>query len=464
MPRNAAIEAVLAAEEAGRLWERELLGFPVWGLERFRRYCQHAQADSALTSNQPRGAERAAAELRAVAASLGDLRRGAPPARGRDIWLLSSSSYRRQGEGGARCIFADHLQRQLGDRLLFVEFNTARMPSLERDDTCFIDAVQVPLLTAAKAAAGPLARLARLPSADTLAAFAPTSGRRLVDRALYGRGLLEVGRRWMDRNPPTAVFVLCGYNMHVPLQLAAAERGIPVIELQHGIVHESHAGYVYDQLPGVSPVPDHLVTFGAYFGRLVEREAPRWKGRWTVGGHPWLKAKAKSAAGPGERRTVLLFSQYLEPTRSRIRDVAATLRRRLPEPWHVALKPHPREADAAEFFAPAIDAGVELVPHSADSYVRLGTCDVAVSEYSTVSIEALAFPCRSVALRSPKWTEAMVELVEQGVLEAAGDGEDLAELVQREVPPGRRAEIARDLFGVGEPEPDFGALIERLKR
>ena len=467
MPRNDAIERVLAAEATGDLWSRDALGFPVWSLERFRRYRSEAlrgDPEAASISTQPSGRKRLAAELRSLRGSLADLRRGSPPERGRDIWVLSSSSYRRRTpEGEVPCIFAAHLERQLGERLLYVEFDTARLGSLSRDDVCSIDAIQSPLLAASRAAAPLLSRRLDRSLTD---AFRPTSRRRLADRALYGRALLEVGRRWIARRPPKAVFVLCGYNMHAPLQQAARERGIPVIELQHGIIHESHPGYVLPELPGrLLPVPDHLVLFGAYFGRMLEREAPMWRDRWTVGGHPWLQAKRQETPTPtpdGER-TVVFFGQYELPVRRRMRDAARHLRAELGDSWRVVIKPHPREPDSAEFFADAVAEGVELAPPGADSYSMLGACEVAVSEYSTLAIEALAFSCRSVALRSDSWTQSIRDAVTQGLIEPADTPADLARVVQSDAASTDRREVARDLFGVGEAEPDFEALIAHCR-
>ena len=58
MSRNRAIEAVLARERQGALWDRRLLGFPVWPLERPRHYRMEYLRDhpgAALTSAQPQG-------------------------------------------------------------------------------------------------------------------------------------------------------------------------------------------------------------------------------------------------------------------------------------------------------------------------------------------------------------------------------------------------------------------------
>ena len=467
MGRNAAIERVLAAEAAGNLWDRSLLGFPVWGLERLRRYRQELLSDdpeAAAASSQPTGRDRVQAEWTSVRASMKDLRRGTPPSRGRDVWVLGQSSYRRPTpDGQSPSVFASHLRQQLGDRLLFVEINNARRPSLDRDDVCFIDAIQVPILASARAGAAGLAR--SIPPAMA-AAFAPTPPRRLADRALYGRAMRALGRKWMDEAPPAAVFVLCAYNMHIPFQLAAKERGIPVIELQHGVIHESHPGYVLGTLPdGLHPAPDHLVTFGDHFGRVIERECPHWAGRWSVGGHAWLKRAREQhvEARSDGRREVLIFSQYDLPVRRQVLQAAREMRALLGDDWHVAIKPHPREPGCAAFYADAIADGVELVPPGAESYARLGRCELAVSVYSTVAIEALAFPCRSAVLRSPHWSEAIAALVADGLIEVAEDGVGLAALAQSARPEGSRDAVARDLFGVGVPEPDFGALIDQVR-
>ncbi len=476
VPRNPAIERVLSDEEAGGLWFRDLLGYPVWSLERLRRYRLEVLRDdqaSAGATSQSKGRARVEAEWTAIRASLADLRRGGPverTRRGRDVWVLGNTTYRRKlADGQWRCIFADHLRRQLGDRLLFLEFNAARLPSLEREDVCFLDAVQIPLLTAARVTAPAVAAAWSVLRRQDLRAFSGTSSRRLADRAIYGRGLLEVARRWIDAAPPEAIFVLCGYTMHGPIQLAARERGIPIIELQHGIVHESHAGYVLPVLPASRtrslPLPDHLVVFGQYFGQVLERESPRWAGRWTVGGHPWLRAKrAEAAVASVAGKLLVLFSQYELDVRIQIRDAAEAARIALGPEWRVVLKPHPREADAAEFFASAVAAGVELAGASDDSYGLMARADLAVTSYSTICIEALAFPCRSVVLPSDRWTEAITDLIEAGLIERAADGTELAALAQQTGGGGDREAVARDLFGIGLEEPDFAAMIQGALR
>ncbi len=149
MPQNEAILAVLRAEKEGQLWARRLVGFPVWSLERFRRYRHEVLAfsrEAISASTQPSGLNRLKKEWRIFGASLKDLRAGGishRTAAGRDIWVLSNSRYRKpDAQGLSRCTLTEHLRAQLGSRLLFIEFNSAGIPSQHRPDLCFIDGLQ----------------------------------------------------------------------------------------------------------------------------------------------------------------------------------------------------------------------------------------------------------------------------------------------------------------------------------
>ena len=93
--------------------------------------------------------------------------------------------------------------------------------------------------------------------------------------------MFEATRLLLKRARPRAVFVLNVYHYFTPMLLAAKEAGVSVIELQHGVIHESHPGYVHEKAPPF--LPDHLVVFGSHFGELLDRETPVWRNRWSVG-------------------------------------------------------------------------------------------------------------------------------------------------------------------------------------
>jgi hypothetical protein len=458
MPRNAAITHLLELERREQLWSRRVLGYPVWGLERLHRY-RRALLDSETRFDVARrGGGREALQRfgTPLRHSLRDLARGTlGRLRERDLWVLSSAATRRPDAAGERvCVFAEHLREQLGERLLFLEYDAAGFASPERPDVLAIDAPMLAALGAGELLGRSLPRAAL--DEATLAAFAPTPARHLVRDAVYGHAMFRLAQRWLAAARPRAVFVLNAYHFHTPFLLAARAAEVPVIELQHGVIHESHPGYIHEEAPPF--LPDHLVVFGEHFGQLLERESPCWRGRWSVGGHPWLSRMVRAPAAAPARDAVILFSQNDPPVLEQLRAWVPALRRALPAELELILKPHPREHDPARHYGAVLGPGVQLASHRDDSYALLQRCRLAATMYSTVAIEALAYPCRSAVIRCPYWNEDLRALVEQGHLHAVDTPEQLASLA-RQPARGAEHELAERLFGIGQPAPDFAALI-----
>ena len=84
-----------------------------------------------------------------------------------------------------------------------------------------------------------------------------------------------------------------------------------------------------------------------------------------------------------------------------------------------------------------------------------------MTEYSTVASEAPAFSCRSIVMRSPYWSSDIESLVAVGTLLVADSAADIVTYLDAPVPGG---DAAKRMYGVGEPEPDFGALIETVSQ
>jgi hypothetical protein len=146
MGRNAAIEAVALAEERGRLFQQRVLGYPVWPLERLRRYRLELMEGELIESTGPRAplSRRLNAVKVPLLQSLRDARElGLPKAvMERDIWVLASSSYRRaDARGDLQCIFTEDLREQLGDRVVFLERTTNEVQAKPRVDVFHLDAL-----------------------------------------------------------------------------------------------------------------------------------------------------------------------------------------------------------------------------------------------------------------------------------------------------------------------------------
>jgi hypothetical protein len=459
--KNPAIGRLLRDESEHQLWSQLILGYPVYPLLRLNHY-RRAVLELAGTTLKERSFREHTPHMSAriktsvVTATEGLLSRFPK----RDIWVLSASNYRRRNEAGVlENIFTQHLQEQLGDRVLYLEKNLVNLSAQHREDLLFVDALHWAALSAGKLSAN--ATQFAIPS-EVAKTFAPTGRRRLAALAIYGTVLERVYTALIERHRPKAVFVLNSYSEFVPAQRAIKRANIPLIELQHGIIHHSHPGYAYPDTPALAHAPDHIVTFGTRFGQILEETASYWKGRWSVGGHGWLQNRAQKASTSTTNSRVVLFSQPEPDVQRQVDDLAAQVRLLLSPDVEVFLKPHPNERNTESVYARAIAAGVRLAHSIDDSYSLLAQCSVAVSVYSTVALEALAFPCISAVVRSPRWTEEIHAFVQLGQLKPVDSAADIKSLTaasneRRDVHGAGRA-----LFGIGEPVPDFERLVAEV--
>jgi hypothetical protein len=453
---NSAITKLLELERREALWTREVLGYPVWG--ELRLGCYHRLLGAGGTPHsvpqrqwRRRSLERAPASLRDLSLKLPrELSR-------RDVWVLGSTRYRRvDSSGQARSIFAKGLEDQLGARLLFLETNVSQLERSPAPNVVYLDALRDLCRSVASRSSRwlPGARAGALANAEL-----GLDARAVLTEGVYGRAWQGVAQALLARARPRALVVLCAYDQHIPFQLAARARGIPIIELQHGVIHESHPGYVFG--PSSPPhAPDHLVVFGEHYGELIQQQSPYWARRWSVGGHPGLKAKRAQHGARAPENSIVLFGQNVSDVQERLRGLALALRARLPD-VQLIIKPHPAEKDVAAVYGELLPHGIELAASGSDSYELLARCRVAVSVFSTIAVEALAFRCASVVLRSPNWFEDIRTFVEAGFLHAADDAAGV-ERAYHHAAGAPAAGVDRRLFGVGGPELDYAQLIERL--
>jgi hypothetical protein len=456
-----AVTHLLETERERALSTRRVLGYPIWGIERYGWHERNLAQGQGGAAAQVNTAEDVSKRNQRIRESLKDVL-GGRVAKGRDIWVLSSSQYRRKDASGQqRCMFTGFLEQHYGDRLLFLERNALSLPADSSDEVIYLDSV-MELIAALGSNIAPL--VARWVGKDSVDAFSPIGRKRLAKAGIMGQ-LWELAAQALVRSlKPSAVFVLCGYTRFVPLQRVLKRLGIPLIELQHGIIHTAHAGYSFDPAAPPDYTPDHMLVFGERFGQTLEACSPYWRGRWSVGGQPWLQERVQATAQSAQPDgPVVVFTQPLEPVRRQLQALLPELRRKLPRDIEIVLKPHPREPNADRDYKDALAEGVRLDSAGSDSYQLLARCRASVCVFSTLALEALAFPCRSFVLRSELWPPEIREFVDSGVLESAATAEELAQRLQQPSQATARLDLPRTLFGVGQEPPDFDALLKNLR-
>tara|TARA_R110000823_G_scaffold198080_7_gene329233 strand:- start:39417 stop:40679 length:1263 start_codon:yes stop_codon:yes gene_type:complete len=241
---------------------------------------------------------------------------------------------------------------------------------------------------------------------NLLSIFSRQLRRFRIRRKLYGMLL--------DRCGATKVYIVVSYYLS-PLIAACKERGIPVFELQHGIISAYHLGYSF---PGrahgsLQYFPDYLLE---------------WAGKWPGTKHLPLDAQHRieygfpyfehnAAKHSGVRKvpkSVLIVSQTVHGD-----DLARFILDNIDKfaGWHITYKLHPSEINRAGAYE-ALGQLAKVACHfdlstMEDVHALLARSQAVVGVFSTVLYEALAFGCAVYVCPLSGW-EYMEENLENG--------------------------------------------------
>jgi len=207
--------------------------------------------------------------------------------------------------------------------------------------------------------------------------------------------------RMLDRvQPAVVVMEEASYGTYAAHIQVLRDRGIVVAEPQHGWIGPTHAAYNFGAAMYEGPLratlPDHLLTFGDYWGTGL-----RFPGTITTIGKPHLDmAVSKYSLPMAHRRQVLVASSTTDP--EAMTDVVLSLRARLTREFDIVFRPHPSERlTLTERYPRLIGVDGVIFDHRGEVYEALGAARALVGVASTVLFEATAFGCQVFALDSP---------------------------------------------------------------
>ncbi len=231
---------------------------------------------------------------------------------------------------------------------------------------------------------------------DSAARFASMIVNHLV-RYKFLKPLLE--RRLLPHLNNRTAFVAVAAYMAAKAAITQVlhEADYTVVEAQHGIINQDHIAYTLPQSvlnetshPARVYLPDHLLTFGTYWGEQAQLPAQK-----IVVGFPHLMAQLDQLAATDcmNTRSILFISQWT--ITDRLVLLAAALARRLPD-YHIIYKLHPMEVNFTEKLKPLAGiANLEIVG-LANVHTIIARAGMIVGYNSTVLFEALAFPNRRI--------------------------------------------------------------------
>ncbi|MBC7084033.1 MAG: hypothetical protein H5T95_11200 [Firmicutes bacterium] len=265
----------------------------------------------------------------------------------------------------------------------------------------------------------------------------PREARKLVAREIAFSGtLVRLARRLLDHaNPRVLIVESASDPSHMAVQFAAKERGVPVVEMQHGLISVDSPAFFFDLPRGIAarriPFPDVMLVFGEYFKRVLTLRPSVSSERVIPVGYPYLwleyqRWQQKQSVSGARGDAILITSQ---PGLGAFwSEFAVQLSRLVKQP--IIIKPHPAEADKVQtVFGTAMKCGrVEVIKDSRSLYDLFPLACYHLSVSSTSHLEAIAFGLKDIIV-TMRGIEKYVDFLRDRGLPTASTPEDVADLV-----------------------------------
>lgn len=227
---------------------------------------------------------------------------------------------------------------------------------------------------------------------------------------------------------PEAVFVVCHYDeILFPLYSACREKGIPVIELQHGLAAGVNA-YTYDDLTEYGKqLPSHIFTYGEIWDNYIHM--PEVTKVMPIG-NPYLEnRKERYKKNKNDNKKIVVYS--FPDERDRLVDLSMYLAEKLRD-YKVLLKLHPREI---QYYVEIEERiwnydNLQIVDKNVELYELLSTVGHHIAISSTVLYEAAIFKCHRYVYSRPVYISRMQPLIDAGLAAVFYDKDEIIKLIQ----------------------------------
>lgn len=278
---------------------------------------------------------------------------------------------------------------------------------------------------------------------------------RQVRRAFYPQLL--------DRVKPKVVVIVVHYSRRcMPMTELARERGIPVVEVQHGLLGPTHLAYNY--APGRCPdmFPDYLLSFGDFWTRATPG-LPLSPERCIPVGFPWLEQQKEAEppqASKGPPELLFLSQGAIGESLSRLAVAAA---KKLRGKWNIRYRLHPGERSGwTERYPWLVEArrtepNLTIDEAEGSVYGAFARADAQIGVYSTAVYEGLTYGLRTLVADLPGW-EGCLPLLERGAAHRVSDVDALAAALESPAPD---SALQRELWA-DDPITRFRSALAHL--
>jgi hypothetical protein len=226
----------------------------------------------------------------------------------------------------------------------------------------------------------------------------------------------------LQRVSPKVAFLTASYGGRETFVEACQAEGVPVVELQHGVVTRYHMAYSFPDAPK-HVFPDYFFSFGDYWADSVEFPLP--DDHVIPVGYPYLERRSSRYADRTPDNRILIISQ--RRAREQLSRFALQLDESDAVDSDVIYKLHPDEYDEwREVYPRLADSNVEVVGDEPPLYELFATSATQVGVNSTALFEGLKFGLDTFILDAPGW-EYMMYLVDSGFAAAVSSAEEFVD-------------------------------------
>jgi len=223
---------------------------------------------------------------------------------------------------------------------------------------------------------------------------------------------------------PKVTVVVVSYGKEDIIE-ACKSMKIPVLELQHGVIHVHHLGYSYQgNIRRKLTFPDYLLSFGDYWSNYVEYPIPRE--RILPVGYPLMDEERHKYKNTKRKKQIVFISQQLSG--EALSKFALELSKIKGNPYNIVFKLQPQECETwKEAYPWLIGANMEVVDKRSDILHKILAESVAqVGVSSTAIFEGMAFGLTTY-LVDGAGVEIFDPLLKEGLVHKAVSPEHLLE-------------------------------------
>lgn len=290
-------------------------------------------------------------------------------------------------------------------------------------------------------------------------------------KTVFGRaaGQMHTARRFLESLQPDLVVLINEYGRLERAMVASARLlDIPVLAIQHGLIHPTHPGYVHSPLEISDtgsvrspwyPLPDRTAVYSPYHEKLLREKGAYPRGSVIVTGQPRYDVLAQASTwwsrddvlrsldlDPAKRTVLWATQTHGLPSEENRKNVEAVYRAlaRLKN-TQLVVKLHPNEDQRARLYRHNSSYKPTIVGGSGDTLALLFASELLITRHSTVAMEAVALD-RPVIILSLRPKPDPVDYVKEGVAVGVYHPEDLGPAIERLLSGKTRLSKMRDQY------------------